>query len=182
MKDLSLHIADLCQNSIAAKAKNIRLKLDLKQDTLFFSLKDDGKGMPQDKAQAALSPFVTSRTTRKVGLGIPLAKQSAEQSGGMFKINSRENEGTEISASYILSNIDCIPLGDIAGTVSSLMSANDNIFFWVDISKDDKQFSVSTEQLKEILDGIPLYEPQVALWLNKYIEENTLDILGGYIT
>lgn len=182
MKDLSLHIIDLCQNSIAAGAKHIELKLELKKDMLILSLVDNGRGMSQEEAKAALSPFVTSRTTRKIGLGIPLAKQSAEQSGGTFKIISQENKGTSIEASYVLSNIDCIPLGDIAGSVSNLISANEDINFLLEVSSADKRFSVSTGELKEVLGEVPLYEPQVALWLNKYIEENTSDILGGYET
>ncbi len=182
MKDLSLHITDLCQNSIAAEAKTIKLSLSLKKDVLFLQIKDDGKGMSQEKAEEALSPFVTSRTTRKIGLGIPFAKQSAEQSGGDFTITSEENKGTQIKASFVLSNIDCIPLGDIAETVSGLMSANENINFLFEASSLDKRFSVSTEELKEILNGVPLYEPQVALWLNEYIKENILEIFGGYLT
>ncbi|HHU02074.1 MAG TPA: sensor histidine kinase [Christensenellaceae bacterium] len=183
MRDISLHIMDLAQNSLSAGAKLITIDIEVIGDRLTFKLTDDGKGMPKEQVEAVVSPFVSSRTTRKVGLGIPLTKQSAEITGGSFSVESSLGKGTVVSAKYVLSSIDCIPLGDLAGTLLSLISGNpDSVDFAVNIKAGEKSFNMNTAYIKEMLSGISLNEPEVVKWLHGYLDENIADCLGGYIT
>ena len=124
MKEISLHIMDIVQNSITANAKLIEISLviDRKKDVISITIKDNGKGMSKEMLANVTSPFVTTRTTRRVGLGISLFKAGAEGSGGSFTITSEEGAGTELTASYVLDNIDRPPIGDFAGTAKTPVS------------------------------------------------------------
>ena len=115
MRELSLHILDIAQNSIKAEAECLRIAVieDLINDKLTIKIKDDGTGMDADTVKKVVDPFYTTRTTRKVGLGIPLFKLSAEQCGGYFEIKSQLGIGTEITAVFKHSHIDRVPLGNM---------------------------------------------------------------------
>lgn len=183
MRDISLHIMDLAQNSLSAGAKLITIDIEVVGGRLTYKLSDDGKGMAKEQVEAVLSPFVSSRTTRKVGLGIPLTKHSAEITGGSFFVESSLGEGTLVSATYVLSSIDCIPLGDLTATLLTLISGNaDTVEFVVNISAGEKSFNMNTAEIKKMLSGISLSEPEVIKWLHGYLDENIADCLGGYIT
>ena len=131
MRELSLHILDLAQNSLTANAKRLDILIteDKAGDRLTITLKDDGKGMSPEFLKNVTSPFTTTRTTRKVGLGIPMFKANAELSGGDFDIWSEVGVGTRMTANFVLSSIDRPPLGDMVSTLVTLVIANPTFHF-----------------------------------------------------
>ncbi len=178
MNDLSLHIIDIIQNSVSAGATLISLTIeeDLKRDYLIISIKDNGKGMDQDQVKNLSDPFFTSRTTRRVGMGIPLFKQAAEQAGGSLDVHSQIGIGTEVIAVFVNSHIDRAPLGDVANSFILMVSANPNIDFEFKYKKDGAIYEFSTIEVKEILEDLPLNDPSVIRMLTSMIEENIKDL------
>ena len=172
MREISLHILDIVQNSIEAGATLIEIDVteDEKSDVLSFTVSDNGKGMTAEMIEQAQDPFVTSRTTRRVGLGIPLAKLACKMSGGSFSIKSKSGEGTTITATFGYSDIDRRPLGDMAKTVYLLITANSGLDFRYRHTVNKKEFVVDTQKIREILDGVPITEYKAAEWLFDYLE------------
>lgn len=172
MKDLSLHILDIAHNSIRAQAKIITLKIeeDQKEDRLRIYLSDDGTGMSEEQLKSITDPFYTTRTTRKVGLGIPLIKQRADECNGSFKITSELGKGTQLFMEFELSHIDLPELGDIAGVVSGLCCSYPDIRFVFDYINSDIDFHFDTEEVVEVLDGLPINTPEVELFIREMIE------------
>lgn len=175
MRELSLNVLDIAQNSVAAGAKLI--EISLKENTadheLFIGIRDNGKGMSKEKLERVLDPFFTTRTTRKVGMGVPLFKLAAEMTGGKFEIDSVENVGTNVKAYFKTNHLDFTPIGDMTSTFISLVTMNLNIDFVYERSLDGKSFTVDTRQLKEILGDVPLNEPEITQWITDYVNENT---------
>ena len=125
VRDLSLHILDLAENSVRAGARLVQIGVTVDADRLItLTIRDDGCGMSPELLRQVMSPFGTTRTTRKVGMGIPLMAQNARLTGGDVELQSREGEGTLLTAVLHGDSIDCLPLGDLAGTVVSLVTAN----------------------------------------------------------
>ena len=125
MRDLSLHLLDLAQNSITAGASLVSIRItEDDRGWLTMILEDDGKGMPPELLARVTSPFATTRTTRKVGLGIPMMMENAEKAGGSLKIESQVGKGTVMTVTMDRKNIDCLPLGDLGGTLLSLILAH----------------------------------------------------------
>ena len=179
MRDLSMHVLDIAQNSIKAGARLVTVAfVDDGNGKLTFSVKDDGCGMSPDFLARVTDPFTTSRTTRKVGLGIPMLKQSAEMCGGEFGIESEVGVGTTIFASFDTHNIDCIPLGDICDSLLTLVVLNPNEpeFLFQAVSPQAEAV-FDTRQLREVLGGVPLNEPDVIAWMKESIEEEFKPIL-----
>jgi anti-sigma regulatory factor (Ser/Thr protein kinase) len=178
MKDLSLHILDIAQNSISAGARKIKIHIDenLVKDKLTIIIDDDGKGIAPEDLHKVSDPYFTGRTTRKVGLGIPLFKQNAEMTDGSFSINSELNVGTSVKAVFGYNHIDRQPLGDIAGVMVILVSANTAIDFLYIHSYNEKEYVFDTMEIKEILDDIPLNDPAVIKQLREMINENLKDL------
>lgn len=183
MQELSLNILDITHNSIKAEAKKIEITLleSQKRNLIEIEICDDGRGMGEELLQNVTNPFVTTRTTRKVGLGIPLFKQSAESSNGSFSIESELGKGTKVCASFQLDHLDRVPIGDIGSTIVSLIQANDRIRFIYRHSTDQGSFELDTDELHAQLGDIPLSEPAVLNWVGEYIKENLEDIQGGKI-
>jgi len=181
MKDIALHIMDIAENSITAGADKISIVVDIdeKKNTLTVSIKDNGQGMDPGMLQRVESPFETTRTTRKVGMGIPLFKMGAEAAGGRFAIKSVQGKGTAVKAVYGLSHIDRPPLGDLSGVLSALALANTEIDFAFTVQKGGEKFVCDTHEIKERLDGVPLSTPEVSLWLIQYLQEGIDGIFGG---
>ena len=138
---------------------------------------DNGKGMTAEQVKNVQDPFFTTRTTRKVGMGIPLFKMAAEQTGGRFTIESRVGEGTRVEALFKTDSIDFTPVGDMESTVSTIVSMNEDKDFIYIRSVDDREFTFSSQEIKQILDGVPLSEPSVMSWIEDYIKENTEQLL-----
>ncbi len=182
MKEISLHVLDIVQNSIVAGATLITISVneDHKADTLKVSVEDNGSGMDEKMLESVISPFTTSRTTRKVGLGIPMFKAGAEATGGGFEIRSKKGEGTYIAAIYRISHIDRPPLGNMTETVLSTVICNEQIDFVYIYIVNDKTFTFDTREVKGILgEGISLQVPDVFAWLKEHLEESTNEINGG---
>ena len=184
MRELSLNVMDVAQNSVRAEASLVRITVTEsdKDDKLTIQIADDGCGMTEEQVQQVIDPFFTTRTTRKVGLGVPLFKLSAEQTGGSFDIESEKGVGTTTTASYVKSHVDMTPLGDINDTVKILIQCNPDIDFIFTHSTDNGSFTLDTRELREILGDVSLDTPDVLEWIADYLEENTGNIYGGAST
>jgi len=182
MRDLSLHLLDLAQNSISAGASlvTIRIAVD-ERGWLTMVLKDDGKGMSPELLARVTSPFATTRTTRKVGLGIPMMLENAEKAGGTLTIQSEEGKGTELTVTMDTRNIDCLPLGDLSGTVLSLIMTNPTAPEFLFEGKTPRgECTFDTREIRTALGGdIPLNEPEVAAWMQEALKEEMDPIFGG---
>lgn len=178
MQNLSDHILDIAQNSIRAKASRIEIDLreNPKEDSLLITITDDGCGMDKATLAKVTDPFFTSRTVRKVGLGIPLLKQNAEATGGSLDIKSKEGVGTILRASFSLTHWDRPPLGDIAGTIVILVAANPDIDFIYHHTTGKGSYTFDTIEVKEVMEGVPLNDPEITLALRQMIRENVKDI------
>ena len=174
MRELSLNVLDIVQNSITANANLIEIELieEINNDILKINIFDNGKGMTDEQIKSVTDPFYTTRTTRKIGLGIPLFKMAAEMSGGSFKIESTVGSGTKIYTSYIHSSIDRMPVGNINETVSMLIRMNPDIDFVYTHTFNEKSYSLDTRELREQLEDVPLDTPEVIDWINDYLTEN----------
>lgn len=181
MHELALHVLDLVQNSLEAQATSVWLEVseNTAADLLTIRVMDNGRGMDEWAAANATDPFSTSRTTRKVGLGLPLMDMTARQADGYLTIDSKPGKGTIVEAVYRLSHWDRPPLGNIADTVRTIIVANPELDFHYSHSVGQTVFSVSTQELKEILGEIPLTHPDVLVWLQSYLKENTANLYGG---
>ena len=148
MEDLSLHILDIVENSIAASAKIIEIKIDEDQakDMLTIEIKDDGNGMDKQTLDKALDPFFTTRKTRRVGLGLSLLAQAARDSEGTFDLSSVPGEGTTVNAAFRLSHPDCKPMGDIGQTMRVLVTAHPGIDFLYEYKKDNSTYHFDTRE------------------------------------
>jgi len=174
MPELSLNILDLAQNSVVAEADliTITVKADTAADTLLISIKDNGRGMSEETVKRVSDPFYTTRTTRNVGLGIPFFKMAAELTGGSMSIESRLGVGTTTSAIFGLSHIDRMPLGDLAGTITTLIGPNDQIDFVLEYGVDDTCFTMDTREFRQVLGDVRLSEPEVLDFIGNYVREN----------
>ena len=175
MKELSLHLLDLAENSVSAQARTITIAVceDMAADRLQVSVADDGKGMPPEVAARVVDPFFTSRTTRNVGLGIPLLKEAAEACRGSLELVSQPGVGTTVTAIFQHSHIDRMPLGNLPDTLLGLLVAPPEIH-WVFHyylqqagSAEPYCFAFDDQPVKEILDGLPLSEPSVLAFLRE---------------
>lgn len=182
MKEISLHVLDIVQNSLSAGATLIttRVKVEHAKDRLVVSVEDNGRGMDEEFAKNVVSPFTTTRTTRKVGLGIPFFKAGAEETGGTFELESKLGVGTYICAAYVISNIDRPPLGDMAETMYALVMCNEKIDFVYDYTVDEKAFVFDTREIRQTLgDGVPFTEPAVSEWVREYLYQGIEELNGG---
>lgn len=178
MKELSLHILDIAENSISAGASRIEISVmeHLKNDELIIEIKDNGKGMDARTVARITDPFVTSRTTRRVGLGIPFLKAAAESCNGSFKIESKPGQGTSVQVVFQYSHIDRMPMGDLIGTLLSLIIGYADIQWVFHYQRDEKTFEFDSKPIKEYLDDVPFSDPAVIHFIRKDLEtgiENT---------
>lgn len=173
MKDLSMHILDILQNSVKAGATCISTEIteNLSENLLSIKISDNGCGIPADMLEKIRDPFTTTRTTRKVGLGIPMLEQTCVQCGGRLEIESAEGQGCTVEAVMRHENIDRPPLGDVASTMHMLVVTNEDIDFIYKHIKNGAEFILDTVQIKEVLGGVPLSEPAVSEWLDGFIRE-----------
>lgn len=182
MRELSLHILDLVQNSIEAGANKVMLEIieDLSNmDTLLIRVIDNGQGMDEETCKKVVDPFITTRTTRRVGLGLPLIDMSTKRCQGYLKITSTPGCGTMVDALYKHSHLDRPPLGNIVETIKSIMIANPDLDFSYCHTVDKTVFSVATQELIEILGNVPLTQPDVLVWLNDYLTQNVMNLYNS---
>jgi len=181
MTELSLNILDIAENSVRAGAKNIRIAVeeDTAADTLTITVEDDGCGMNEELLKSVQDPFTTTRTTRRVGLGIPLFQEAAQATGGYLTIQSEVGKGTRICAVFGLSHIDRMPLGDIASTIATLIQCNSDREWLYRYTVDGRSFTLDTREMREMLGGVPLNEPDIVCWIREFVTQNTKEIDGG---
>lgn len=183
MIDFSLHIMDILQNSIKAGANVIttRIETDKEKDEFSISVQDDGCGMDEEFLKSVRDPFTTTRTTRRVGLGIPLFEDSFVNAEGGLDIVSGKNSGTTIRGSCRISHIDRIPLGDVAQTFMQLISSDPQINFVLILENGIGSFHFSVEEVKEQLGDVPIDSMEVLEWIKDYINEGIKEIFGGVL-
>jgi hypothetical protein len=179
MEDISLHILDIAENSVSAGADLIKITItvDTAKDLFFVEIEDNGRGIPKDMISKVLDPFYTTRTTRKVGLGLPLLAQAARETGGEISVRPGNFSGTVITANFKKSHIDMKPLGDIAETLVVLIAGNPQVEFLFTYSNDSNTFSLDTRPIREKLDGVPINSSPVLSFLRDYLGTSLRDIL-----
>jgi len=178
LEDLSLHILDIVENAIAAKAKKIDVVImeELNEDRLVIEIIDDGIGMDEQVKEKATDPFFTTRTSRRVGLGLSLLAQAARDAGGMLRIESELGKGTKVTATFQYHHIDRKPLGNMMETMTTLLLGNPELSISYTHKKEGKSYSLSSQWLKERFKNRSLTDPEVIQWLRKYLKEGLAQI------
>lgn len=177
MKDLSLNLLDIAENSVKAGATLTQLLLTQEGDILTFQVQDDGCGMTEEILRGVTDPFYTTRTTRKVGLGLPLLRLAAEQTGGTLEVESRHKDahphhhGTVVTAVFHTDHIDCPPVGDLVATVTTLIQGHPDTDFLFIHSIDGNAVELDTRQLREILGEVSLAEYEVLQWITGFLQD-----------
>jgi anti-sigma regulatory factor (Ser/Thr protein kinase) len=181
MRDISLHLMDIVQNSIRAQAAIIQIRMALKENgILTIMVKDDGTGMDRELLKQVQNPFATTRRSRRVGLGLPLITENARRTGGDVKLESEPGKGTLLTAVFQTDNIDCPPIGDLAGTILALIVAcPDTPDFVYQLTTPYGEASLDTRLMRETLQGVPLNEPEVVAWMQSTLKEEIQQVFGG---
>lgn len=186
MKELALHVLDITENSVRGDAETIEIVIEenLKENRFVMEINDDGRGIPPEILKTIKNPFTTSRTHRKVGMGIPFLNDTCEMCGGFLRITSEVGVGTRVHAQMEYNNIDRPPLGDIASTLLNLFSSYPDIAFLyrhlyqTPEMEEEEEFSISTSELDEILEGVPLSTPSVFVWVKGFIKDSIEELRG----
>ena len=177
MKELSLNILDVAENSVKAGASLTEIIIEESKETLTIIIRDDGCGMSEEVVKSVIDPFYTTRTTRSVGLGVPLLKLAAEQTGGDITIKSKTasdfpaEHGTEVTARFYKSHIDFTPLGYIISTVTTLIQGHPDTDFYFRHRTEQNEVTLDTRELRSVLQGVPLNEYEVIKWIEEYLKE-----------
>ena len=173
MKELSLNILDVAKNSVKAQASLIEISVTEEKGVRTLIIKDDGCGMSPDFLSKVTDPFTTTRTTRPVGMGLPLLKLAAEQAEGELFIDSKQGEehGTTVRATFNINHLDCVPLGDFAGTVVTLIQGSPDMDFDILWRTDKGEKHLSTREMRQILGDVPLDSPEVLSWVSEMLNE-----------
>lgn len=181
MTEISLNILDVAENSTRAGATlvTITVEADFSKDLLTVVIGDNGCGMTAEQVERVTDPFYTSRTTRKVGLGVPFFKFAAESTGGSFSITSQPGVGTTVTAVFVLSHIDRMPLGDINTTIHTLVVYHLDTDFVYRYRYNDRSFTLDTREFRQILGDIPFDSPEISAYIMDYLNENKLETDGG---
>ncbi|HZJ56827.1 MAG TPA: ATP-binding protein [Clostridia bacterium] len=181
MQDLSLHILDLIQNSVVAGASLIKLTIyeDENKNRLFIDIEDNGKGMDEEAIKRATDPFYTTRSTRKVGLGLPLFKTMAQRCGGDTVIKSVVGKGTRVLSDFQLGHIDRPPFGKLDDTMVTLILCNPEIDFIYSHRVNNEEFKFDTREVRGTIEEIPIEHPEILKWIQSHIKEGLNEINGG---
>ncbi len=177
MKELSLNVLDIAENSFKAGATLTEIVLKETNDLLTLIIRDNGCGMTREVVQSVTDPFYTTRTTRKVGMGLPLLKMEAEMTGGGLTVSSRhesdfpDSHGTEVTASFYKNHIDFVPLGDIVSSVATLLQGHPDTDFLFTHIFSDKTIVLDTRELRQVLEDVPLNSFEVIKWVEEYLNE-----------
>lgn len=178
MKDLSMHIIDIVQNSIEAGASEVRLIIteNTSTDRLVIDISDNGRGMDQELMAKVVDPFFTTRKTRRIGLGLPLLKAAAERCEGSLILDSAPGRGTTVKATFRHSHIDRAPLGNIVDSMINLIVGNPNLNIYFRHSINDREVVFDAKELREQLEDIPLNNPAVINWIKKFLVDSYAEI------
>jgi hypothetical protein len=174
VRELSLHILDIVENGIGAGADFICISIieDRKTNWLRIQIKDNGRGISKEILDRVTDPFFTTRKVRKVGLGLSLFKEASNRCEGEFHISSHKGKGTEVSATFRRDHIDLAPIGDMGGTLSSLILGNAEVNFVYTHRIDDKHFELDTRRIQDELEDVPIQDPQVLKYISDHIRES----------
>ncbi|OQA92321.1 MAG: Sporulation kinase A [Elusimicrobia bacterium ADurb.Bin231] len=181
MKELSLNILDIVENSVNASAKNIDIVIEesAREDTLVIKINDDGRGMDESVLKSVRDPFMTTKSSKKVGLGVSLLNASAQMCDGRLDVASSPGKGTNICAVFKNSHLDRPPLGDISGTLVAVMAMHPGINISYCHKINDKIFAVNTSSLRELMSPLPLNNPAVLKGIEEYIKSNLENLKEG---
>ena len=181
MRELADNIMDIAQNSISAGATltEVHIRVSHADDRITFIFKDDGCGMSEELVKSVTEPFTTTRTTRKVGLGLPLLKQTAEMTGGTMDIQSTVGVGTVVTASFGLGHLDRPPLGDVPGAWFSLVVMNPEKDFLFTFDYDGKDFTFDTRVVRQAVAPIPLNQMEISAWIKDCLFTEINELHGG---
>lgn len=177
MKDLSLNLLDIAENSVKAEATLTQLLLTQEGDILTFQVVDDGRGMTEEILRGVVDPFYTTRTTRKVGMGLPLLRMAAEQTGGTMTVESKyrddypDDHGTKVTAVFHTDHIDCPPVGDLVATVTTLIQGHPDTDFYFRHTTDTVQVELDTRALRAVLGDVSLAEYEVLQWITGFLQD-----------
>lgn len=172
MKEIALYTLDIAQNSITARARRLDITLTEEGETITLSIRDDGTGMAPELLARVSDPFTTTRTTRAMGLGLPLLRLAAEQTGGSLSIESALGVGTAVTAVFVASHIDCPPVGDMAGTITLLIQGAPELELHYTHRRGDALARLDTKELRALLGPeLSLAEPELILWIRDYLQE-----------
>jgi hypothetical protein len=178
MLELSLHILDIAENAVRAEARtvNITLTEEPAEDSLILEIRDDGNGMTRDELKRVLDPFFTTKKVRRVGLGLPMLAQASENAGGWFKIESEPLMGTTVRVAFQLSHIDRQPLGNLPGTLATLIAGNPQIRFIYRHCRNAKEYLLDTDEIKAQIEDIPINHIEVLKLIRKDVTEGLKEI------
>lgn len=186
MQEISLYILDIAKNSVAAGADCISISLTEKDSILTVEIGDNGRGMSSDTILKLTDPFYTTRTTRKVGLGIPLFKLAADMTGGSLDVKSveapLEGHGTVLKALFYMNHLDCLPLGDMVSTVITLIQGSPDIDFVYSHVRGEKRVFLDCSEIRKALEDVPLSTPDVLKWIEEYLKEQYSEFNEGRMT
>ena len=177
MKELSLNILDIVENSTKAKAELVKVEICETEEQLSITITDDGTGMKPEVLNSVSNPFYTTRTTRRVGMGIPLFRFAAEQTGGTLTITSRhiddfpDDHGTVVKATFIKGHIDFTPLGDVISSVTTLIQGHPTVDFLFSHVFGERSVTLDTRELRAVLDDVPLDTFEVIIWIRDSLTE-----------
>jgi hypothetical protein len=172
---------DLIENGLNAGATLIELMVneDRSANRLTITIRDNGHGIPEELVNEVLSPFFTTRTTRRVGLGLSLFREASRRCEGSFDLKSEEGKGTEVRATFRLNHIDLAPLGEMGSTLSCLIMGNPGVDFLYRHRVDDRAFELDTRQVKSELEGVDINEPEVVQYIGALINESLSELGAG---
>ena len=181
MRELSLHILDIAENGITAGADCIQILINeaRNEDLLTIVIEDNGRGMPAEKLQKPTDPFITSRTTRRVGLGLSLLAAAADRCAGKLEIETEPGRGTRVEATFRYSHIDRAPVGDMASTITTLIMGNPQVDFVYTHIVGTEDFVLDTRDLKEGTQDQSLTDPVLIFHLTQSIRDSLNELAGG---
>lgn len=175
MQELSLNILDITMNGVAAGADTIFITIEENYPALTITIKDNGCGLPEETIEQLRDPFFTTRTTRKVGMGVPLFEMQAEMTGGNLQIASveapAEGHGTTFEALFYMHSINFVPLGDMVSTIITLIQGSPNVNFIYTHKTQGGTVQLDMREVRETLGDVPVNEPDILMWLRSYLEE-----------
>jgi hypothetical protein len=178
MLELAAHILDIAENSVRADAKLIEIAIneDTANDFLSIEIIDDGHGMNQNEIKKVLDPFYTTKTVRRVGLGIPLLADAAQRSGGNLQLESTEGKGTTVKSTFCLSNVDRQPMGNIISTIIILIAGNSDVDFFYKHRHNDRRFELDTRVIRKEIEDVPINHPEILKYIRGVLEEGFSEI------
>jgi anti-sigma regulatory factor (Ser/Thr protein kinase) len=178
MIELSLHILDITENAVRAKARHVLISMteDRGNDRLTLEIRDDGTGMTPEELKRVLDPFYTTKKVRRVGLGLPMLAQAAENAGGFFRIESEPGKGTVVTVAFQLTHMDRQPLGNLAGTLVTLIAGNPEMHFVYRHRCNGRTYALDTDEIKKEIEDVPIHHIEVLKWIRHDVESGLKEI------